>query len=36
MYTGFYQVNTDFIKVLQGGPEQQELASDLRRVGLID
>ena len=26
MYTGFYQVNTDFIKVLQGGPEQQELA----------
>jgi hypothetical protein len=26
MYTGFYQVNTDFIKFLQGGPEQQELA----------
>ena len=26
MYTGFYQVNTDFIKVLQGGPAQQELA----------
>ena len=26
MYTGFYQVNTDFIKVLRGGPEQQELA----------
>ena len=25
MYTGFYQVNTDFIKVLQGGPEQQKL-----------
>ena len=26
MYTGFYQLRTDFIKVLQGGPEQQELA----------
>jgi hypothetical protein len=26
MYTGFYQVHTDFIKVLQGRPEQQELA----------
>ena len=26
MYTGFYQVNTDFIKFLQGGPEQQDLA----------
>jgi hypothetical protein len=26
MYTGFYQVNTDFIKVLQGGSAQQELA----------
>ena len=26
MYTGFYQVNADFIKFLQGGPEQQELA----------
>ena len=26
MYTGFYHVNTDFIKVLQGGPAQQELA----------
>jgi len=26
MYTGFYQVNTDFIKFLQGGPKQQELA----------
>jgi hypothetical protein len=27
MYTGFYQLRTDFIKVLQGGTEQQELAS---------
>ena len=26
MYTGFYQLRTDFIKVLQGGPEQQEMA----------
>ena len=26
MYTGFYQLRTDFIKVLQGGPEQQALA----------
>ncbi|MGD8655392.1 MAG: hypothetical protein PVG28_04740 [Desulfobacterales bacterium] len=26
MYTGYYQVHTDFIKVLQGGPEQQEMA----------
>ena len=26
MYTGFYQLRTDFVKVLQGGPEQQELA----------
>ena len=26
MYTGFYQVNTDFIKFLQGNPEQQDLA----------
>ena len=26
MYTGFYQVNTDFIRVIQGGTEQQELA----------
>ena len=26
MYTGFYQVNADFIKFLQGGPEQRELA----------
>jgi len=26
MYTGYYQVHTDFIKVLQGGSEQQELA----------
>jgi len=26
MYTGFYQVNADFIKFLQGGPKQQELA----------
>ena len=26
MYTGFYQVNADFIKFLQGGPEQQEMA----------
>jgi len=28
MYTGFYQVNTDFIKFLQGGTEQQELAKE--------
>ena len=26
MYTGFYQLRTDFIKVLQGGSEQQEMA----------
>ena len=26
MYTGFYQFRTDFIKVLQGGTEQRELA----------
>jgi hypothetical protein len=26
MYTGYYQIHTDFIKFLQGGPEQQELA----------
>ena len=26
MYTGFYQLPTDFMKVLQGRPEQQEMA----------
>ena len=26
MYTGFYQFRTDFIKILQGGKDQQELA----------
>jgi hypothetical protein len=26
MYTGFYNVETDFIKVLQGGEEQRALA----------
>jgi hypothetical protein len=26
MYTGFYQLRTDFVKVLHGGPEQQETA----------
>ena len=26
MYTGFYQFRTDFIKVLQGGPQQRALA----------
>ena len=26
MYTGFYQCTTDFVKVLQGRPEQQEIA----------
>ena len=27
MYTGFYQFRTDFVRFLQGGPEQRELAS---------
>jgi len=26
MYTGFYQFRTDFIKILQGGKDQQEMA----------
>jgi hypothetical protein len=26
MYTGFYQLRTDFIRVLQGGKKQQEMA----------
>ena len=26
MYTGFYQLNTDLVKFLQGGPKQQALA----------
>lgn len=26
MYTGFYQINTDFLKLLQGSPRQQALA----------
>ena len=26
MYTGFYQLRTDFVKVLQGGKDQQEIA----------
>ena len=26
MYTGFYQCTTDFVKVLRGRPEQQEMA----------